>query len=172
MRKQNKKQSHTPRLLFLLTLLLFLAACRRAEGGETVWQTVLPNTGIAVSLSGCTVQEGAADYREGAEDGASTGALTALYAGTSAPVLTVSAPKTQVDVRFAQPAEDGFAAYDPALPVEDVDLVFLTDPADSVTICRFDTIYSFLITVSRDGQTDRFLLVCARDGYGVQPASP
>ena len=64
------------------------------------------------------------------------------------------------------PVAGGMAAYDLALPVEQVDMVFLTQPEDNSTRVRFDTIYNFIVTVTSGDQIDQFLIICARNGYG------
>ncbi len=89
-----------------------------------------------------------------------------LYATDSAPLLEIAAPKAQVDIQFVQPVAGGMAAYDLALPVEQVDMVFLTKPEDNSTRVRFDTIYNFIVTVTSGDQIDQFLIICARNGYG------
>ena len=78
----------------------------------------------------------------------------------------IAAPKAQVDIQFVQPVAGGMAAYDLALPVEQVDMVFLTQPEDNSTRVRFDTIYNFIVTVTSGDQIDQFLIICARNEYG------
>ena len=81
-------------------------------------------------------------------------------------LLTPQESAPQVDIQFVQPVADGMAAYDLALPVEQVDMVFLTQPEDNSTRVRFDTIYNFIVTVTSGDQIDQFLIICARNGYG------
>ena len=81
-------------------------------------------------------------------------------------LLTPQESAPQVDIQFVQPVAGGMAAYDLALPVEQVDMVFLTQPEDNSTRVRFDTIYNFIVTVTSGDQIDQFLIICARNGYG------
>ena len=80
-------------------------------------------------------------------------------------LLTPQESAPQVDIQFVQPVAGGMAAYDLALPVEQVDMVFLTQPEDNSTRVRFDTIYNFIVTVTSGDQIDQFLIICARNGY-------
>ena len=153
--------------LIVAAFLLLLAACgSNPSTAEPVWQAELPNTDIAVQVSGCTLEEKTASYWADPGAAGEPQSIMELYATDSAPLLEIAAPKAQVDVQFVQPAAGGMAAYDLALPVEQVDMVFLTQPEDGNTRVRFDTIYNFIVTVTDGNQTDQFLVVCARDGYG------
>lgn len=147
-------------------LFLLLTAC----GGSTSTtepglQAELPNTGITVRIrlhtgrENCLLlgQPGAAEEPQ---------SIMELYATDSSPLLEIAAPKAQVDIQFVQPVAGGMAAYDLALPVEQVDMVFLTQPEDNSTRVRFDTIYNFIVTVTSGDQIDQFLIICARNGYG------
>ena len=87
-----------------------------------------------------------------------------LRAEEDAPVLHFDAPKTQIDITFTRPVEGGYALYTLALPVEKVDMI-PTENSDGTTSYRFDTIYDFVITVTDGERSDRFLLVCSRQGY-------
>ena len=153
--------------LIVAALFLLLAACGNSTStAEPVWQAELPNTGIAVQVSGCTLEEKTASYWADPGAAGEPQSIMELYATDSAPLLEIAAPKAQVDIQFVQPVAGGMAAYDLALPVEQVDMVFLTQPEDGNTCVRFDTIYNFIVTVTSGDQTDQFLVVCSRDGYG------
>ncbi len=153
--------------LIVVALLLLLTACgRNPSTVEPVWQAELPNTGIAVQVSGCTLEEKTASYWADPGTAGEPQSILELYATDSTPLLEIAAPKAQVDIQFVQPVAGGMAAYDLALPVEQVDMVFLTQPEDGNTSVRFDTIYNFIVTVTSSDQTDQFLVVCSRDGYG------
>lgn len=153
--------------LIVAALVLLLAACGSSTStAEPGWQAELPNTGIAVQVSGCTLEEKTASYWTDPGAAGEPQSIMKLYATDSAPLLEIAAPKAQVDIQFVQPVAGGMAAYDLALPVEQVDMVFLTQPEDSNTCVRFDTIYNFIVTVTSGDQTDQFLVVCARNGYG------
>lgn len=159
---------HFRTLIAIGILLLVLTACRADTAAtEPVWQTTLPNTGISVQISGCTVEETTTPYWDNADASGEALQMMLLHAASGAPVLEVDTPKAQVDIQFAQPISDGMAAYDLALPVEQVDMVFLTPPEEAPTRVRFDTIYNFIVTVKTDFQTDQFLIACSRDGYGI-----
>lgn len=153
--------------LIAASLLLLLTACgSNSSTAEPVWQAELPNTGIAVQISGCTLEEKTISFWSDPGAAGEPVSIMELYATDGAPLLEIAAPKAQVDVQFVQPVAGGMAAYDLALPVEQVDMVFLTQPEDTDTKVRFDTIYNFIVTVTSGDQTDQFLVVCARNGYG------
>uniref|UniRef100_UPI003FEEE7A7 hypothetical protein n=1 Tax=Gemmiger qucibialis TaxID=2997294 RepID=UPI003FEEE7A7 len=121
-------------------LFLLLTACGGSTSTtEPVWQAELPNTGITVQVSGCTLEEKTASYWANPGAAGEPQLIMELY---------------------------GMAAYDLALPVEQVDMVFLTQPEDNSTRVRFDTIYNFIVTVTSGNQIDQFLIICARNGYG------
>lgn len=148
-------------------LFLLLTACGgRTSTTEPVCQAELPNTGITVQVSGCTLEEKTASYWTNPGAAGESQSIMELYATDSAPLLEIAAPKAQVDIQFVQPVAGGMAAYDLALPVEQVDMVFLTQPEDNSTRVRFDTIYNFIVTVTSGDQIDQFLIICARNGYG------
>lgn len=158
---------HFRTFIVIGVLLLVLAACSPHESeSEPVWQATLPNTGISVQISGCELEESTISYWSNLDAAAEAQQVMLLHATSGAPLLEVDAPKAQVDIQFAQPVSGGMAAYDLALPVEQVDMVFLTDPEEAPTRVRFDTIYNFIVTVTSDSQTDQFLIACARNGYG------
>lgn len=146
----------------LLCLAVLLTGCKPSE--EVVWQTTLDNTGTQVRLSNCTVQTADVNYRFLSGQTYTEQQVLCLYAQESAPVLWIDAPKSQIEVTFADAAGDGFALYEKALPVEQVDMI-PTELPDGTTEYRFDTIYNFAITVTDGEKTDRLLLSCSRDGY-------
>ena len=124
-------------------LFLLLTACGGSTSTtEPVWQAELPNTGITVQVSGCTLEEKAASYWANPGAAGEPQSIMELYATDSAPLLEIAAPKAQVD------------------------MVFLTQPEDNSTCVRFDTIYNFIVTVTSGDQIDQFLIICARNGYG------
>ena len=124
-------------------LFLLLTACGGSTSTtEPVWQAELPNTGITVQVSGCTLEEKTASYWANPGAAGEPQSIMELYATDSAPLLEIAAPKAQVD------------------------MVFLTKPEDNSTRVRFDTIYNFIVTVTSGDQIDQFLIICARNGYG------
>jgi len=155
------------RFLPLLLMILLLSACAaRGASADPVLQTELLNTGVALRVYGTALQTGELSYWP--EQGGEPVTLPALYAGEAAPTLEWDAPKSRINLAFAVPTDGGLTAYQqPYAPVEDVDVVFEA-AGDGVTRCRFDTIYSYLITVTGENGSDQFLLLCARDGYGVE----
>ena len=124
-------------------LFLLLTACGGSTSTtEPVWQAELPNTGITVQVSGCTLEERTASYWANPGAAGEPQSIMELYATDSAPLLEIAAPKAQVD------------------------MVFLTQPEDNSTRVRFDTIYNFIVTVTSGDQIDQFLIICTRNGYG------
>ena len=101
-------------------LFLLLTACGGSTSTtEPVWQAELPNTGITVQVSGCTLEEKTASYWANPGAAGEPQSIMELYATDSAPLLEIAAPKAQVDIQFVQPVAGGMAAYDLALPVLD-----------------------------------------------------
>ena len=151
-------------LTVLLCLVLMLSACGQAENTEPVLQMNLEQTGVSVTVSNCSAEQTTADYWIDPENPETHSQLMMLRAEENAPVLHFDAPKTQIDITFARPVEGGYALYTLALPVEKVDMI-PTENSDGTTSYRFDTIYDFVITVTDGERSDRFLLVCSRQGY-------
>ena len=155
-----KKWNRILAAVLTLSLTAGLTACGGSTSTtEPVWQAELPNTGITVQVSGCTLEEKTASYWANPGAAGEPQSIMELYATDSAPLL-------EIDIQFVQPVAGGMAAYDLALPVEQVDMVFLTQPEDNSTRVRFDTIYNFIVTVTSGDQIDQFLIICARNGYG------
>ena len=147
-------------------LFLLLTACGGSTSTtEPVWQAELPNTGIT-QVSGCTLEEKTAFTGPIPAQQGKPQFIMELYATDSAPLLEIAAPKAQVDIQFVQPVAGGMAAYDLALPVEQVDMVFLTQPEDNSTRVRFDTIYNFSLRLPAATRLTSSLIICARNGYG------
>ena len=145
----------------VLLLLVLLCACTPQET-EPAWQTTLPNTGVQLSVSGGTVTE----------------SITLLYppvVGSAPPedvcLLSVPAVATltwegvqpeNVTVGFAYAWDESYKDYRTSEPIKKVD--YLPLDAEEGSLCyRFDTAYSFLITVTTEQGTDRFVLDCRRD---------
>ena len=138
-------------------LFLLLTACGGSTSTtEPVWQAELPNTGITVQVSGCTLEEKTASYWANPGAAGEPQSIMELYATDSAPLLEIAAPKAQVDIQFVQPVAGGMALSGEGL----------TQPEDNSTRVRFDTIYNFIVTVTSGDQIDQFLIICARNGYG------
>ena len=99
-------------------LFLLLTACGGSTSTtEPIWQTELPNTGITVQVSGCTLEEKTASYWANPGAAGEPQSIMELYATDSAPLLEIAAPKAQVDIQFVQPVAGGMAAYDLALDI-------------------------------------------------------
>lgn len=149
------------RLLPLLCLLLLLTGCQPKTDTTPVWQAVLPATGVQAALANCTVEEGTAFYR--AEDG--TEQAAALLRAEGIPILTLcggeSGPLT-VEVEFAKPLEEGVYGQDVSTPMYKLD--YRLDVQDDGTLqYRFDTVYSFYVTVTTDAGSDALVLLCHRE---------
>ena len=80
-------------------LFLLLTACGGSTSTtEPVWQAELPNTGITVQVSGCTLEEKTASYWANPGAAGEPQSIMELYATDSAPLLEIAAPKAQVDI--------------------------------------------------------------------------
>lgn len=151
---------HRGRLtIAVLAVMVLLCGCKKQQP-ETTWQTILPNTGVSVELSGCEVSESTDIWYP--EDG-SPGQELCLLRVTDVPTLTwYHVTAENVEVAFVLPNEGGYQGYSTSKPIEKVDYCPQDAGEDSLQY-RFDTAYSFIITVTTDQGTDRFLLDARRD---------
>ena len=99
-----KKWNRILAAVLTLSLTAGLTACGGSTSTtEPVWQAELPNTGITVQVSGCTLEEKAASYWANPGAAGEPQSIMELYATDSAPLLEIAAPKAQVDIQFVQP---------------------------------------------------------------------
>lgn len=143
----------------LLAAALFLVSCEKADTAP-VWEGTLPETGIPLTVSGCEVAESSALWfqEEGGE-----GQTLCLLTVTGTPTLDwEGVAEDAVTVTFVEPIENGYLTYSESEPIEKVD--YTPCRWDSRTLeYRFDTSYSFLVTVTTPDGTDRILLDIHRD---------
>ena len=143
-------------LCLAAALMLLLSACG-AQDTNPALQLTLPGTGAAATFYGCDVGAGNTDLWL---DAAETPETAALYAADGRPELCLSGVMAEeVEVRFAEPYETGMRLYTGNTPVEKLDYT-LSVGDDSVSI-RFKTVYYYLITVTTDAGTDRFVVSTA-----------
>lgn len=147
------------RPVVLLAAALLLVSCGKADTTPT-WEGTLPATGVAMSASGCEVIESSALWFQ-EEDG--EGQTLCLLTAAGTPTLDwEGVTEDAVTVTFVEPTENGYLTYSESEPIEKVD--YTPCRWDGMTLeYRFDTVYSFLITVTTPDGTDRFLLDTRRD---------
>lgn len=145
-----------PKTCAALALSAALAGCAQADTAP-VWQAVLPAGGAAVSIANCTVTESTALYTDA--EGETTELPLLITEG--APLLCLP-EDAALTVAFAAPEEGGgYTAYTESEPIEKADYVPGTAADGSLTY-RFDTVYSFLVTVTTGEGSDALLLDCRR----------
>lgn len=144
----------------LLLALLCLCACTQQEM-EPAWQTTLPNTGVTMSVAGGEVTE-STTLLYPPEDGSSPQEVCLLTVPAVTTLTWDGVQSENVTIGFAYAWETSYKDYRTSEPIEKVD--YLPLDSDDGTLCyRFDTAYSFLITVTTDQGTDQFVLDCRRD---------
>lgn len=143
-------------LCLAAALMMLLTACG-AQDTAPALQLTLSDTGVTAAFYGCTVEEATTDFRM---DDAQTPETACLYAADGRPDLCLSGVTAEeVEVRFAEPYEAGMRLYTGNTPVEKLDYT-LSAGEDGVSI-RFKTVYYYLITVTTDAGTDRFVVTTA-----------
>lgn len=156
--------------LAVLPLAWLLGACGApAAETEPVWQQQLPNTGVYMELSHCTLlSEEPVSYALSREDALNLSEHPALQVeGT--PVITLrGVEKDQVELRFSENIADLYLYYDKVMPQRDLDFV-LTQGEDGALQYRLDTVYNYDFVVTTPEGADTMLVICYRDGLRDVP---
>lgn len=141
-------------LAVLAFAALWMTGCGR-ESTEPTWTGTLENTGVSMTAWGGAVSESAATlYPEEGSEGEELLLLTAED------VVTLSWEEVQpedIAIAFVRPEDGSYREYSESDPIEKVDYVPLETEESSLQY-RFDTAYSFVITVTTEQGTDRILL--------------
>lgn len=138
-------------------LLTLLCGCEK-QGSEPAWQTTLPNTGVKLTVSGGEVTE----------------STTTIYSDTQGVreirLLTIPAVPTlcwegieaeNITIDFAYAWDGCYKEYHTSEPIEKVDYC-LVGSAEGAVSYRFDTSYSFTLTVTTEQGQDELILDCRR----------
>lgn len=145
----------------VLLVLAFLCACTQRET-EPTWQTTLPNTGVTLSVAGGDVTESTTLLYPPVDGSAPPEEVCLLSVPAVATLTWEGVQAENVTVGFAYAWDEAYKDYRTSEPIEKVDYVPLD--AEEGSLCyRFDTAYSFLITVTTEQGTDHFVLDCRRD---------
>ncbi len=146
------------KILPTIVLALLLCACVGGGGKAVVWQEVLPQSDVELSVSGCELEAGDTLYTPPDSD-APVSVL--LLRADDIALLTLDGD-AEMQIAFASPKEDGYGLYTKTTPIEKVDYVPLTGEEGQQQY-RFDTAYCFVVTVTTEAGTDTLILDCRRE---------
>lgn len=145
----------------LLLAVFCLCACTQQEE-EPVWQTTLPNTGVTLSIAGGEVTESTTLLYPPVDGSVPPVEVCLLSVPAVATLTWEGVQADDVQIGFAYAWDAAYKDYRTSEPIEKVDYVPLDAEEGSLSY-RFDTAYSFLITVTTDQGTDQFVLDCRRE---------
>lgn len=146
--------------LTVLLITLLLGGCTQKET-EPSWQTTLPNTGVVLTIAGGTVEQTTTELFP--DDGTQNSWEEPLLSIPAVPTLTLEGAQAEnVQIAFVYAWEDSYRVYNTSTPIEKVDYCPLDSEQGTVRY-RFDTAYSFIITITTEQGTDEFILDCRRD---------
>lgn len=151
------------RLLGLLmpAVLVVALLCGCAEkASEQTRQTTLANSGVTLTVSGREVSESTATWFSRDSSVSREVCLFTAPDITTIDFGNISADAVTVD--FVWPIPGGYMEYDLGDPIEKVDYCPL-DTEEGTLRYRFDTAYSFCITITTEQGTDWVLLDCCRE---------
>lgn len=139
-------------------LVLLLTACG-GQNTQPTWETTLEHTGVSVTFSGCPVEETTTDLWMDPEQ---TPETAAYFAAEGRPELLISGVEEQdVEVRFAQSYETGFKLYTDNYIMPKLDYKAVQQE-DGLSL-QLKTVYNYLITVTTEEGTDRFVVLTKLD---------
>lgn len=153
------------RIFCLLPAALLLAGCTAAAVDTTpVWQQVLPNTGVELVLSNCTLlSDEPVDYTTDRDSGDPWTLRPALQT-EGVPVVTLyGAGPDQVELRYVENIDHLYLYYDKMMPQVDLDYI-VTEQPDGGLQYRLDTVYNFEFVVTTGQGTDTMIVTCRREG--------
>lgn len=145
-------------LCLAAALLMLLTACN-AQDTEPTLQVTLPQSGVVMDFYGCDVTEATTDLWMDTEQ---TPETAAMYCSDGRPELRLEGVQEEdVEVRFAEPYETGMRLYTANYIMPKLDYK-MTVEEDGLFI-QLKTVYYYLITVTTDSGTDRFVVSTALD---------
>lgn len=156
--------------LYLLPLcLVVLGGCASAPVDTTpVWQQQLPETGVEMEVSNCTLLGEESVYyaleRTNSDEWVERSALQT----EGVPVVTLRGVEPeQVELRFVENIDTLYLYYDKVMPQQDLDYI-VTEPEDGTLQYRLDTVYNYEFVVTTQSGTDTMIVTCQRDGLTTQ----
>ncbi len=153
-----------------LGLVPLLAACAPPlEATAPVWQQELPNTGVYMEVSNCTVlSDEPAHYALSREDADNLQDHPALQV-EGAPVVTLrGVDPDEVELRFSENIADLYLYYDKVLPQIKLDYLF-AEGEDGTLQYRLDTVYNYEFVITTPEGSDSMLVICYREGLRDAP---
>lgn len=143
--------------------LVLLAGCAaRTVDLTPVWQQQLPQTGVTMELSNCTLVEDAPVYYAMDRDDENWEERPALKVA-GIPVVTLrGVEQDQVELRFAENVDYLYLYYDKVMPQQDLDYI-LTLQEDGSLQYRLDTVYNYEFVITTPDGTDDLLVICQQD---------
>ncbi len=144
--------------------LLALAGCASAPVDTTpVWQQTLPQTGVQMELSNCTLlSDEPVDYTTDRDSGDPWTERPALQT-EGVPVVTLyGVEPEQVELRYVENIDYLYLYYDKMMPQIDLDYI-LTELDGGGLQYRLDTVYNFEFVVTTEKGTDTMIVTCSRD---------
>lgn len=153
-------------LLYLLPLcLVVLGRCASAPVDTTpVWQQQLPETGVEMEVSNCTLLGEEPVYYTLDRDSADPWVERPALQTEGVPVVTLRGVEPeQVELRFVENIDTLYLYYDKVMPQQDLDYI-VTEPEDGTLQYRLDTVYNYEFVVTTQSGTDTMIVTCQRDG--------
>lgn len=156
--------------LYLLPLcLVVLGGCASTPVDTTpVWQQQLPETGVEMEVSNCTLLGEESVYyaleRANSDEWVERSALQT----EGVPVVTLRGVEPeQVELRFVENIDTLYLYYDKVMPQQDLDYI-VTEPEDGTLQYRLDTVYNYEFVVTTQSGSDTMIVTCQRDGLTTQ----
>lgn len=143
--------------------LLVLGGCAQTVDTQSVWETQLPETGVELTVSNCTVLSDEPVYY--ATDRVDTEYWTekAAVQTEGVPVITLQGIQPeQLELRFVENIDWLYLYYDKVMPQPDLDYI-QTELADGSLQIRLDTVYNYEFIVTTPQGTDNLIVTCSRD---------
>lgn len=143
--------------------LLVLGGCAQTVNTQPVWETQLPETGVGLAVSNCTVLSDEPVYY--ATDRVDTEYWTekAAVQTEGVPVITLQGIQPeQLELRFVENIDWLYLYYDKVMPQPDLDYI-QTELADGSLQIRLDTVYNYEFIVTTPQGTDSLIVTCSRD---------
>lgn len=151
--------------LFLPFCLIALSGCAVATTDTTpVWQQTLPETGVQMELSNCTLLGSEPVYYTLDRDSSDPWTEKPALQTEGVPVVTLrGASGDEVELRFVENIDTLYVYYDKVMPQPELDYI-ATENADGSLQYRLDTVYNYEFVIHTDDGTDTMIVTCQRDG--------
>lgn len=145
--------------------LAMLAGCGAREIDTTpVWQGQLPQTGVEMALSNCTLLGEEPVYYTLDRDSTDPWTERPALQTEGVPVVTLyGVEPEEVELRFVENIDTLYLYYDKMMPQQDLDYI-VTEPEDGTLQYELDTVYNYEFVVTTPQGTDTMIVTCRRDG--------